>query len=199
MKLTGLMGLICLGLSLVLLATFVIEERPAVESIDADGNATTAYLGHGQAHPELETLLIGGPGAERGQHIWVLALLFGALQIAFFVCCMLLGVRRNGVIGPAGKFIIGGGAIYLLIFAALMFSYRSYMNADPLDLVGSLPPPTAWMLYAMWTVPLLFLLVFVLGFRRFVWDDDNDRILAEIVAAKRAGETAADEHPGGTG
>jgi hypothetical protein len=190
MKLTAVMGLICLALSLVLLSTFVIEEQPSVESIDADGNASTAYLGHGQPHPEFETLLIGGSGTARAEHIWGLATLFGALQIAFFVCCMLLGVRRNGSIGPAGKFIVTGGAIYLVTFLTLMLSYRGFMSAESLEMFGSLPRPTAWMLYALAPVPLLFLLIFVFKFRDFIWDDESDRILSEIVAAKRAEEAA---------
>ena len=189
MKLTALMGLICLALSLVLLSTFFIEERPSIESIDSDGNVSTTYLGHGQSHPEFETLLTGGSGAERGEHIWTLALLFGELQIAFFVSCMLLGVRRNGVIGPAGKFIAVGGVVYVLVFAGLMLSYRGYIRADSLEMFGSLPLPTAWMLYAMAPAPLLFLLVFVLRFRDYIWDDESERTLREIMAEKRSAES----------
>lgn len=188
MRLSIAMGLVCLGLTLVLLATFLIEERPSIQSTDAGGNPETVYLGHGRAHPDVDTLLAGGSGADRGEHVWWLAAAYGALQLAFFVCCMLLGVRRGGTIGPAGKLIAGGSVLYFLAFAGLMLSYRDYMAADSLSTVGSLPEPTAWMLYVLTPAPLLFLVVFVLGFRRFVWDDESERTLREIVAEKRAAE-----------
>lgn len=191
MKLSVVMGLICLGLTAVVLAMFLIEERPAVETIDAAGNVTTVYAGHGQAHPEYDTLLVGGSGAERGERIWWLGFAFGLLELALFVTCMLLGVRRNGVIGPAGRFIAACAFVYLLAFVALMFSYRGYMTADALTTFGSFPAPTAWMVYAVGLVPLVFLLVFVLGFRDFIWDDESERKLAQIVEEIRAsGERA---------
>lgn len=188
MKLSVVMGLVSLGLALVLLATFVIEERPSIQSTDESGNPTTVYLGHGQAHPDYATLLAGGSGAERGQHIWWLALVYGELQLAFFVCCMLLGVRRGGTIGPAGRYIVGGGILYFVAFAALMLSYRRYMTAESLSTFGSLPEPTAWMLYVIAPLPLLFLFLFVLGFRQYIWDDESERELERIVSEKRAAE-----------
>jgi hypothetical protein len=188
MKLSAVMGLTCLGLSLVLLAMFVLEERPSVESTDETGSTTTVYLGHGQAHPEHESMLVGGSGAERGGHIWGLALAYGTLQLAFFTCCMWLGVRRNGVVGRAGWFIGAGAVIYFVAFVGLTLSYRGYMAADTLSTFGSLPKPTAWMLYGVAPIPFLFLLVFVLGFRQYVWDEESERTLARIVAEKRAAE-----------
>jgi hypothetical protein len=188
MKLSVVMGLTCLGLSLVLLAMFVVEERPSVESTDAAGNPTTVYLGHGQVHPEHELMLIGGSGADRGEAIWGLGFVYGALQLVFFTCCLLLGVRRNGTVGRAGWFIGAGAGIYLAVFAALMLSYRNYMAADALSTFGAVPGPTAWMLYAVGLAPLVFLFVFVLGFRQYIWDDESERALQRIVADKRAAE-----------
>lgn len=188
MKLSVVMGLTCLGLSFVLLAMFVIEEVPTTESTDAAGNPTTVYLGHGQAHPDHELMLVGGSGADRGEHIWGLGFVYGALQLVFFTCCLLLGVRRNGIVGRAGWFIGAGAVIYFVAFVGLMLSYRDYMAAETLSTFGSLPRPTAWMLYAVAPVPLLFLLVFVLGFRRYIWDEESERALQRIVADKRAAE-----------
>ena len=188
MKLPFLTGLACLGLTLVLLATFAVEERPSLRATDAAGQASVAHLGHGRPHPEFDSMLIGGSGAERGEPIWGLAFAFGALEIAVFGCCMLLGVRRNGVIGRAGKHIVAWSVVYLLAFAGTMLSYRSYMGADSLMTFGGLPVPTAWMLYVITPIPLVFLLIFVLGFREFIWNDDSERALARIVADKRAAE-----------
>jgi hypothetical protein len=191
MKLTSVMGLLCLCLSIVLLATFLIEERPSIESIDESGNVTTAYLGHGQPHPEFDTLLLGGSGLERGENVLWLGAIFGLLQITFFVCCLLLGVRRRGVIGPAGRYIAAGAAFYGLAFVGLILSYRGFMLDDTLITFGSVPLPTAWMLYAVAPIPLLFLLIFVFRFREFIWDEDSERQLAQIVADRLTAEEQA--------
>jgi hypothetical protein len=182
------MALICLALTVTIVATFTVEERPSIETTDAAGNTSTTHLGHGQPHPEFGTLLVGGPGAERVDAVFGLAVLFGALQIALFVCCMLLGVRRNGRTGPAGRFIVAGGVVYLLAYAGLMYAYRGYIEGGSLEAFWSFPEPTAWMLYALAPAPLLFLLIFVLGFRRFIWDEDSEQALKQIVADKRAAD-----------
>jgi hypothetical protein len=191
MKLTVLMGLLSLGLCSVLLAIFLIEERPSIDSIDESGDVSTVYLGHGQPHDEFDTLLTGGSGLERSDNILWLGAVFGLLQIGFFVCCLLFGIRRGGVIGPAGRYIAAGAVLYGLAYVGLILSYRAYMADDVLTTFGSVPLPTAWMLYALAPIPLLFLLIFVFGFRKFVWDEESERELSLIVADKRAVEEQA--------
>ena len=185
MKLSIVMALIALGMTLVAITTYFIDvpvaQRPGLQEV-------APYPCCGQVHENIDTMLIGGSGAARGAHLWGLSFVFGALILAMFVCCILLGLRRNGAIGPAGKLVIAGAALYFLAYAALMLSYRQYMTEGSLETFGALPLPTAWMMYALWPVPFVFLGIFVLGFRRYIWDDESERAFQKLVADKRTAE-----------
>lgn len=198
MKLPMLMGLLALGLTLVLAASFFIEEQPAVEVVNDDGSTSIKYLGHGIDHPThpktedgVAIMLAGGPGEERAEPILGLAFVFGLLEIAFFMSCLAFGSRRNGKVGPIVKYIVAGGIVYAGAFIGLITAYRNYMSSDTLTTFGNLPTPTAWMMYALWPAPVFFLLVFIFGFQRFIWNDEDEAAFRAIVAEKQAEEGSA--------
>ena len=185
MKVPVVMALIALGMTLVVLATFFID----VPSVQATADlGTIEYPCCGQIHEEINTMLIAGSGTARGAHMQAISYVYGALILAFLVCCLLLGLRRKNGVGRGGKLIIGGAVLYFVCYAAMMLSYGRYLTAGSLDTFGALPVPTAWMLYAIWPAPFVFLALFVFGFRRFVWDDESEREFQRILADKRAAE-----------
>ena len=185
MKLPVFMAAIMLGMCAVLVATFFIEE-PYEESTDESGVTTRTYQGHGLPHPEHAQMSVGGSGAERGEDIFWLAFIFGALQIGFFVACLCFGLRKEGRVGPVCKLLLGGAVAYYLVWVGLMLTYRTYMHADSLDTFLGQPIPTAWMLYGIWPVPVFFGFVFVFGFKPYVWNEESEAAFRKIVEEKRA-------------
>jgi hypothetical protein len=188
MKLPALMGLIALAMTAVIAATFFIEERPVELVMGDDGVERPELRSRGMDHPGFPGMLIGGSGADRAEPVLGLAFVFGALQIAFFIGCLAFGLRRNGRVGRVGIFILAGAGLYLLTYVGMFFTYRGYIGGGPMNFFGAMPPPTAWMLYGLWPAPLVFMLLFVLGFNRFVWDEESERAFQQIVAEKRAEE-----------
>lgn len=136
-------------------------------------------------------MLAGGPGEVRSEPILGLAFVFGLLQIAFFTSCIAFGSRRKGKVGPILKYIVAGGVLYAGAFIGLIASYRNYMASDTLTTFGGLPTPTAWMIYALWPAPVFILLVFIFGFERFIWNDEDEATFRAIVAEKKAEEGSA--------
>ena len=88
-------------------------------------------------------------------HILFLGWLFGILISALFVTCLAFGARRNDVVGPIKIPITIGGIIYLLIWSALVWSYRDYMNGNIDGRFLLLPIPLAWMIYGLLLFPAL--------------------------------------------
>lgn len=141
-------------------------------------------------HPRYSTMTHGGSANARyDDTTLLLGWSFGAVTILLFVALMAFGARRRGgrkgreALRGLGRYLIGGTAAYLAVWTALMLAYRSYRDSVEHPLFLAFPAPTALMLYVLVPVPLLFVLCFVLGFRRWVLTEEEqaayERLLEE--------------------
>lgn len=160
---------ILVALCAVVLVLWTIDERP--DSLGVD-------------HPVHETMRQGG---STGRHDAVLpwGFLYGLLSIILFLAVMALGLRRRGRLpAGSGRALWSGLALYALVFMLLVLSYRGYVEpgADRAPF-GSFPRPSAWMLYGIWPLPLLFALLYMWNFDRWVISEDEvaefERLAAE--------------------
>ncbi|MXX62108.1 MAG: hypothetical protein F4112_05565 [Holophagales bacterium] len=160
---------ILVALCVVVLVLWTLDERP--DSLGAD-------------HPVHETMRQGG-SSERHDGVLPWGFLYGLLSIVLFVAVMALGLRRRGRLPKGSRRALWSGlALYALVFTLLVLSYRGYVEpgADR-ALFGSFPGPSAWMLYGIWPVPLLFALLYMWNFDRWVISEDEvtefERLAAE--------------------
>lgn len=105
--------------------------------------------------------------------------------------CIVLGVRKAGVVGALGRRLILGCIGVGLIFTALVWTYRG--SGPETGFFGGFPPATAWMIYGMWWFPGLMLVGMAVAFRR-TWFTDAD---LESFRAKLAERAASDGAPKG--
>ena len=157
---------LCIVMGIILFT----EELPF--EIGEDGTKT--YLGHGIAHPQFDSMLRGGDGAQRHEKILWLGWAFGALQCAFFVACLIFGAQKKGVYGPTLRPLLIGGLIYIAIFTVLIYSYDKNLPAGaeaPLFL--SFPHATAWMLYGIWGFPLFFAAIFFIKYDSWIFREED--------------------------
>lgn len=152
------------------------------------GTPETAHQ-RGMPHPDHASMALGGSGEHRHQNVLALGFVFAALQVAFFVGLLLLGLRRGDGSTPGRGAILLGGVAYLLVLGGLFRSYRRFMTSETYDLFLGFPHPTAWMLYGVWGVPLVFLLLYVVCFDRWIWNAQSrerfERLVAERGPEKR--------------
>lgn len=142
----------------------------------------------GVLHPEIGAMLRGGDGLARHGPILGAVWLFGLLVIALFVTLLIFGVRRHGTVGPAGRALAAGGALYAATFCALMWTYRAWLH-DPSDRqLFSFPVPSAWMLYGISALPLVFVALYVLRFDRWILPPDELEAFVRRARAGRAGD-----------
>lgn len=132
--------------------------------------------GHGAIHPQFASMESGGPGASRHAEVLWVGWLLGALEIGLFVALLAFGGGRRTTRGFGVPLLLGGIA-YLAVWTALVLAYRAEASgAEPLFFLG-FPAATAWMLFGLWPVPLLFAVYYVVGFDRWVATPDD---LAEL-------------------
>ncbi|HVS13737.1 MAG TPA: hypothetical protein VMV46_07425 [Thermoanaerobaculia bacterium] len=151
----------------------------------------------GLAHPDHPAMALGADGAARHQGVLGVGLLFASLIVAFFVSLLFFGLRRAGEPVPGKVLILTVGGLFLGAFVALFVTYSRYLESpDPEALALGFPPPTAWMLYGVWGIPLLFIAIYVTRFKEWVYgagDETEYQNLLERVRRARTGTTAKPE------
>lgn len=151
--------------------------------------------GHGAPHPDIGSMLVGGEGPERHAPILWVGWAIGGVQILFLAAVMLLGGRKGDDLRGLGRPVAIGTTVYLAVWTGLILAYRAYMTDPDPALYAALPAPTAWMLYALWPIPIVFGALFFFGFRRWVLTEQDERAFQQLVARRRARQ-AEQEAPG---
>lgn len=165
------MFLSLLAMAAVTLIAFALDEPPNSAGID---------------HPELDTMRRGGPPDRHSQVLW-LGWALGLAQVSLFVTLIAFGARRRADRGGLGRRLAAGAALYALTWTALVAAYRvTAANLEPALWLG-FPAPTAVMLFGIWPVPLVFVWLYVGGFRRWVWSDEDQRAFEALLERARRG------------
>jgi hypothetical protein len=148
----------------------------------------------GIAHPDHPAMALGADGAARHEGLLGVGFVFAALIVALFVGLLFFGLRRPREPVPGKGLILGAGALFLGAFGALFVTYSHYIkNPDPAALLLGFPPPTAWMLFGVWGIPVLFIAFYYTRYNEWVFgagDEAAYRNLLERVRRERTGTTA---------
>lgn len=78
-----------------------------------------------------------------------------------------------------------GGITLLVLFSwwKLYTSYMHFLSSGETQLFLGFPTPTAWMIYGLWGAASLFSIMYVVGFRKFIFTHKDEAELNEIVEA----------------
>jgi hypothetical protein len=133
-------------------------------------------------------MLQGGSGTERHGVIRWFGLSWGLLQIAFFVGCLLLGIRR---LGGRARIVILCGVLYAAAFAMMVIVDHFYAQGSARLIVLGFPLPTAIMVYGVGGAPLAFVLLYVLYYDQWILTPEDFERFETLVRAKRD-QTKAD-------
>lgn len=200
MKLPGLLFVILLAMCGVVGISLIVGETPSTEILSAEtGKVVRTPSGHGIAHPKFATMQSGGDGMARHQPVLWLGWVFAMLQIALFISLLAYGGEKQGRLGPLKVPLLVGGVLYAAIFTALIYSYYQYMQEDKHAMFLSLPIPTAWMIYGVWPIPMVFMFAYMLTFDRWVFRPEDRRRFEQLLADSDAvNRDTAEQQDAGT-
>jgi hypothetical protein len=179
MKLPSLVFAIAVGIAAILFAVFSLPEPPQ---------------SHGESHPIYASMEHGGPAHARPPFVLWLGWGLGVLEIAFFVAMIALGASNRRGLRGLGLLLIVTGLAFVSVWSALVLAYRAYASDAESVLFLGFPAPTAWMLFALWPLPVFFVFFYTAGFERWV---ATPRDIAEIekrLARLRLDSNAEIEH-----
>lgn len=143
---------------------------------------------HGVTHPTFDqSMLQGGDGQQRHRNVRWLGLAFALLEVAFFVGCLLLGLRRlRGHIA----FFIGFGCLFAIAVTLMVVFDQAYASGDSRQIVLGFPLPTALMIYGVGGAPLAFVLIYMLKFDRWILTPEDMERFEQLVQEQRSAEQA---------
>jgi len=128
----------------------------------------------GAPHPGIPGVNVGGDGRARlGDAVVVIGLLGSAVMLLMQALPM-LGVsagRRDATFW----WLMGGVAVAIQgTWWAMYLGYLQFLATGEVGHLLGFPAPTAWMLFGVWFSGTLFCIVYVLGFRRFVFSAEDE-------------------------
>lgn len=108
----------------------------------------------------------------------------GLAILSLMTVCIVLGVRKSGIVGTLGRRLVLGCAGVAVIFTLLVWTYRG-THAES-GLFGGFPPATAWMIYGIWWFPGIMLVGMSVAFRRTWLTDEQIEAFRALVARRDA-------------
>ena len=185
MKLPWFVFIVLLAMCVVVGVAFLTPQVPYEDVVLEDGSTQRVIKSHGFTHDRFSTMRQGGSGAERHASTLWIGWAFATLCVLFFGGCLAMGMTRRGSLGPTKGPLIFGTMGLAAIFAALFLSYNKYMNEQTHDLFLGFPRPSAWMLYAVWTFPVFFMILYFRVFDRWHFTAEDEASLKELADSRR--------------
>lgn len=127
-------------------------------------------------HPQFEQMEVGGVRAIEDAKHWRMGLAFGVVMIMVFMSLLMIGVQNIDQRRPLQWMIAAGAIVYISAFVAVMVAYRNYATAETPSLTGPFPAPTTIMMFGLWAAPVVFTLIYCIGFHRWFVEDEDDAV-----------------------
>ncbi|GJM13513.1 MAG: hypothetical protein DHS20C12_19160 [Pseudohongiella sp.] len=143
--------------------------------------ADTVPNAAGIAHPVFDGMRSGGDGAARLQYIGGFAFAFQCLLLLLIVCLCALGVdeKRRSI-----EFwgYIGGTLLFSLFAWWQMYSnHQSFLETGVTGYFMGFPTATAWQVFGTWLGAIPLIILYSLGFRKFIFTDEDQEKYEDLL------------------
>jgi len=128
----------------------------------------------GAPHPIFPGMNVGGDGAARLGHASAAIGVLGGLIMLLMQALPMLGVserRRDGAFWVLMAVVAGAAQG---TWWAMYLGYLAFLATGETRFVFGFPVPTTWMLFGVWSSGALFCLIYIIGFRRFVFTPEDE-------------------------
>ena len=131
-------------------------------------------LSTGGPHPHFPGMNVGGDGLARlAGGVWIVYALGVAVNV-LIILLVALGVRADRRRGLFRVLLSGVGLLMQYVWWAMYTGYLDYLRGNPTGEFLGFPAATAWMLFAVWLTGALLCLIYVVGFRRFIFTAQDE-------------------------
>jgi|GEM_PF-1450665 hypothetical protein len=139
-------------------------------------------LGHGASHDTIDGPMLKGGDGSRHLDIYWIGVCLALVEVLLFVTLLSFGLRP--VPGKLPR-LAAAGVVFAATMIAMLATYWNSIPAssgEPPSIVLGLPVPTAWMIYGLGLVPLIFAFFYISKFDSWVLSPEDEQRLADLVA-----------------
>lgn len=137
----------------------------------------------GIAHPQYESMRAGGDGLARIEPIKALAFAFQVVVLAQFACFIALGVSEQRRDPTFYGLMAACYVITVVVWWQLFARHQAFLASAETSYFLGFPTATAWVVYGIYLAGVTFIGIYVFGFKRYIWSDEDqqkfDQLLAE--------------------
>jgi hypothetical protein len=170
-KLITFIFTLCLLLGLLLVAIVLADE--------------VANAG-GIVHSEITGMAVGGDGKLRLEGIGTYAFLFQSLLLLLIVCLCALGVSPRYRSTTFYGYMALCYGLMLFIWWQMYFGHQQFMQTDEVTYFMGFPTPTAWQMYGTWLGAIPLMLIYTLGFRKFIYTQADDQAFQALLSEHKS-------------
>lgn len=169
------LGVLLFGVIQCVLLT-LIATTPAVEALA------------GAAHPDIAGMRIGGDGLARMAPISVYGFLFYFVMLVQVCLMIALGVTPERRDVAFWIWLSLGFLISALAWWQMFDAYESFLRTGETEFIAGFPIAAAWLVYSIWLAGLFFVGLYVFGFRRYVWSDEDQQKFDLLLAKQQVSQ-----------
>lgn len=144
----------------------------------------------GTAHPLFPGMQQGGDGGARLEHIGSLAYAFQCLLLTLICCLCALGVEDRLKTREFWLYIGGCLALMLIAWHQMYSGHQEFLATGTTSYFLGFPVATSWQVYGTWLGAIPLIVIYSLGFRKFIYTEEDEAKFNELLAARAADEAA---------
>lgn len=138
--------------------------------------------GAGLAHPQFNGMQAGGDGAARLEHIGGLAFAFQCLLLLLIVLLSALGIAERYRSTELWAYMGGTLLFSLFVWWQMYSGHQAFLETGTTNYFMGFPIATAWQVYGTWLAAIPLILLYSIGFRKFVFTDEDERKYEQLLA-----------------
>lgn len=143
----------------------------------------------GMAHPAISSMRVGGDGLTRFAPISNIALVMFSAILVMFGILLYLGISRHRRTRQCKAWITTGTIALLLVWWSMFGTYTAYLASGEFRMFLGFPLPTAFTVYGLWLAGFVFVIAYVIGFRSFVFTEEDEIAYHELVKKYKRDQT----------
>ncbi len=143
--------------------------------------ADTVPNAAGIPHPQFNGMQSGGDGAARLEYIGDLAFAFQCLLLLLIVCLCSLGVSEKRRSSEFWAYM--GGTLLFSLFAwwQMYSNHQAFLETGTTGYFMGFPIATAWQVFGTWLGAIPLIVLYSLGFRKFIFTDEDEQKYEELL------------------
>jgi len=132
-------------------------------------------------HPDYPPMTQSVHQITQDSTVYALGIALAFSIITIMAVLSLMGNRKYGAWGKISYWLIAGLVIYAFAWGVMIWTHYHYQVNHDYHFWGGFPVPTAWMIYAIWFLPILPMAAYFFLFKSWIWRDQDESRFQELV------------------